>query len=62
MDATPPNPFCDDDKPVVVTIIGEPFAYVVTCPECSAVGPKQLPGVPVGVAIDAWSRRFARDH
>src|SRR5262249_46083366 len=41
---------------------GDPPAYVIACPECGATGSKQLPGVPVGVAIDAWNRRFGVDH
>jgi hypothetical protein len=55
-------PFCAHDKPIVVTIAGEQPAYVIACPECGATGPKQLPGVPVEVAIDAWNRRFGVDH
>jgi hypothetical protein len=46
----------------VVTIAGERPAYVIACPECGATGPKQLAGVPVEAAIDAWNRRFGVDH
>ena len=55
-------PFCAHDKPIVVTIAGEPSAYVIACSECGATGPKQLPGVPVTVGFDAWNRRFGVDH
>ena len=55
-------PFCALAPPIVVTITGNPPAYVIACPECGATGPKQLPGVPVQVAIDAWNRRFGMDH
>jgi hypothetical protein len=44
------------------SIAGDPHAYVIACPECGATGPKQLPGVPVEVAIEAWNRRFGLDH
>jgi hypothetical protein len=47
---------------MVVTIPGEQPTYVIACPECGATGPKQLPGVPVEVAIDAWNRRFGVGH
>jgi hypothetical protein len=55
-------PFSARDKPIVVTIAGEQPAYVIACPECGATGPKQLPGVPVEVAIGAWNRRYGMDH
>jgi len=55
-------PFCAHAEPIVVTIAGEQPAYVIACPEYGATGPKQLPGVPVEVAIDAWNRRFGVDH
>jgi len=51
-------PFCAHAEPIVVTIP----AYVIACPECGATGPKQLPGIPVEVAIDAWNRRFGVEH
>ena len=57
-----PCPFCAHAKPIVVTIAGEPPANVIAGPECSATGPKQLPGVPVQVAVDAWNRRYGVDH
>src|SRR4030095_10532520 len=53
-----PCPFCAHEKPVVVTIAGDPPVYIVACPECDASGPKQLPGVTVGTAVDAWNRRY----
>jgi hypothetical protein len=43
-------------------VVGDPPAYVIACPECGATGPKELAGVPVQVAIDAWIRRFGVDH
>ena len=49
-----PCPFCAHDKPIVVTITGDPPVYIVACPECGASGPKQLPGVrAVKVAMAA---------
>ena len=57
-----PAPCCAHAEPIVVRIAGEQRAYVIACPECGATGPKQLPGVPVEVAIDAWNRRFGVDH
>ena len=57
-----PCPFCAHGAPIVVTIAGEHAAYVIARPECGATGAKQLPGVPVEVAIDAWNRRFGVDH
>ena len=57
-----PCPFCAHTEPIVVTIAGEQPAYVIACPECGATGPKQLPGVTVEVAVDAWNRRFGADH
>jgi transcription elongation factor Elf1 len=54
-----PCPFCAHETPIVVTIAGAPPVYIVACPECGASGPKQLPGVEVAVAVDAWNRRFA---
>lgn len=53
-----PCPFCAHEQPIVVTIAGEPPVYIVACPECGASGPKQLPGVEVAVAVDAWNRRY----
>jgi hypothetical protein len=55
-------PLCAHAVPIVVTIAGDPPAYVIACSECGATGPKQLPGVPVEVAIDAWNRRLGIDH
>jgi hypothetical protein len=52
-----PCPLCTHEKPIVVTIAGEPPVHVVACPECSASGPKQLPGVEAAVAVDA-NRRY----
>jgi hypothetical protein len=57
-----PCPYCAHAEPIVVTIEGEQPANVIACPECGATGPKQLSGVPVEVAIDAWNRRFGVDH
>ena len=57
-----PCPFCAHDGPIVVTIPEDPPAYVIACPECGASGPKQLPGVALAVAIDAWNRRYGMDH
>jgi len=53
-----PCPFCAHAKPIVVTIAGDPPAYVIACPECGATGPKQLPGVALETAVDAWNRRY----
>jgi transcription elongation factor Elf1 len=53
-----PCPLCAFNKPVVVTIAGESPVYIVACPECGASGPKQLPGVAVEVAVNAWNRRY----
>ena len=60
MDAPDPRlcPFCAHDKPIIVEVPGDEPAFVVMCPECGATGPKQLPGVPVEVAFDAWNRRY----
>ena len=37
-----PHPFWVHDKPIVVTIPGEPPACVIAFPECIAARPKQL--------------------
>jgi len=55
-------PFCAHAEPIVVTIASYPPAYMTACPECGATEPKQLPGVPVEVAVDARNRRFGMDH
>jgi len=55
-------PFCAHDKPIVVQIPSPKAAFVIACPDCGATGPKQLPDVPVEVAIDAWNRRYGQDH
>ena len=59
-----PCPFCAHAKPIVVTIPGDPLAYVIACPECGATGPKQLPDVALETAVDAWNRRYGygMDH
>jgi hypothetical protein len=47
-------------KPIVVTIAGDPPAYVIRAPGVrrdGAEAAKQLLGVPVEVAIDAWNRQ-----
>ena len=51
-----PVPFWPHDKPTVETIAGNPLAYVIASQECGATGPKQLPGLQVEVAVDAWNR------
>jgi transcription elongation factor Elf1 len=56
-----PCPFCAHETPIVVTIAGDPPVNIVACPECGASGPKQLPGVEVSVAADAWNRRYGAD-
>ena len=55
-------PFCAHAAPIIVTVPRDPMAYVIACPECGATGPKQLPGVALAVAVDAWNRRFGMDH
>lgn len=46
--------FCGHDKPIVVTIMGEPPVDIVACHECGASGPKQLPDVPAEPAGSEW--------
>ena len=57
-----PCPFCAHDKPIVVAIPGDQPAFIIARPECGASGPKQLPGVPLEIAVDSWNRRYGMDH
>jgi hypothetical protein len=50
--------FCAKDKPIIVTIVGEPPAYVIACPECGATGSKSMPRIEPKHAIEVWNSRY----